>query len=77
MMRAAPVQHTTKGATVHSLIHPVYANTVAADRIRAVPRSGVARPRRHRPPPVRRHVAYVVARVAGRLDAESARRAVA
>ena len=61
---------------MHSLSHTDYANAVVADRLRAVPR-GVARPRRHRPPPVRRHVAYVVARVAGRLDSESARRAVA
>ena len=61
---------------MHSLNHTVYANTVAADRLRAVPR-GVARPRRHKPPPVRGHMAYAVARVAGRLDQESARRAVA
>ena len=61
---------------MHSLAHNAYANAHAADRLRAVPR-GVARTRRHRPPPIRRHVAYAVARVAGRLDNESARRAVA
>ena len=61
---------------MHSLSHTDYANAVVADRLRAVPR-GVARPRRHGPPPVRGHVAYVVARVAGRLDSESARRALA
>ena len=61
---------------IHSLILNDYAHVVAADRRRAVPR-GVARARRHRPPPIRRHVAYAVARVAGRLDSESARRAVA
>jgi hypothetical protein len=61
---------------MHSLNHTAYAHAVAADRLRAVPR-GVARPRRHRPPPVRRHLAYVVARAAGRIDAESARRAIA
>ena len=61
---------------MHSLNHVAYANAVVADRLRAVPR-GVSRTRRHRPPPVRGHVAYAVARVAGRLDAESARRAVA
>jgi len=61
---------------MHSLNHVDYANAVVADRLRAVPR-GVARPRRHRPPPVRGHVAYAVARIAGRLDSESARRAVA
>ena len=61
---------------MHSLSHNAYAHAVANDRLRAVPR-GVARTRRHRPPPVRGHVAYVVARVAGRLDAEPARPAVA
>ena len=60
---------------MHSLNHNAYAHAVIADRLRAVPR-GVARPRRHRPPPLRRHVAYAVARLAERLDAESARRAV-
>jgi hypothetical protein len=61
---------------MHSLNHPAYADAVVADRLRAVPR-GIARTRRHRPPPVRGHLAYAVARVAGRLDSESARRAVA
>jgi len=61
---------------VHSLNHPALAQAIAADRLRSAPR-GVARPRRHRPPPVRGHVAYAVARVAGRLDSESARRAIA
>ena len=61
---------------MHSLNHIAYGNTVAADRLRAVPR-GIARPRRHRPPPIRGHVAYAVARLAGRLDSDSARRAIA
>jgi hypothetical protein len=61
---------------MHSLNHSAYAHAVAADRLRSAAR-GVARPRRHRPPPVRGHVAYAVARVAGRLDNESARRAIA
>jgi hypothetical protein len=61
---------------MHSLINYDLSHALAADRVRSVPR-GVARPRRHRPPPVRRHVAYAVARIAGRLDSESARRAVA
>jgi hypothetical protein len=61
---------------MHSLSHNAYAHAVANDRLRAVPR-GVARTRRHRPPPIRRHVAYAVARLAGRVDSESARRAVA
>jgi hypothetical protein len=60
---------------MHSLSHYDLAQAIANDRIRSVPR-GVARPRRHRPPPVRRHVAYAVARLADRLDSESARRAV-
>jgi hypothetical protein len=61
---------------VHSLSHIVYAQSVAADRVRPVPRA-VSAPRRHRSPPVRGRAAYAVARVAHRLDAEVARRAVA
>lgn len=61
---------------MHSLNHYELARVLAADRVPSVSR-GLARPRRHRPPPVRRHVAYVVARLADRLDSESARRAVA
>ena len=61
---------------MHSLNHNAYAHAVVADRIQVAAR-GVARPRRHKPPPVRGHLAYAVARVAGRLDHESARRAVA
>lgn len=61
---------------MHSLNHVAYGNAVAADRLRSAARD-VARTRRHRPPPIRGHVAYAVARVAGRLDTESARRAVA
>jgi hypothetical protein len=60
---------------MHSLNHYDLAHAIAADRVRSVSR-GVARPRRHRPPPLRRHVAYAVARLAERLDSESARRAV-
>jgi hypothetical protein len=61
---------------VHSLIHPVVAQEIAADRIRHAPRAERAS-RRHRPPPVRRSAAYAVARMARRLDADGARRAVA
>ena len=61
---------------MHSLNHIALGNELAADRVRSVPR-GVARSRRHRPPPIRRHVAYAVARLANRLDGDSARRAVA
>jgi hypothetical protein len=61
---------------VHSLNHPAVAQYVAADRIRSA--SGAERAsRRHRPPPVRGRAAYAVARVAHRLDADVARRAVA
>ena len=61
---------------MHSLNHDVYAKSVAADRVRPVPRAVYAS-RRHRPPPVRGRAAYAVARVAHRLDADVARRAVA
>jgi hypothetical protein len=61
---------------VHSLVHDVHAKTVAADRTRPASRADSAS-RRHRPPPVRGRAAYAVARVAHRLDADVARRAVA
>ena len=61
---------------MHSLSHIVVANSVAADRVRSVPRA-VSASRRHRAPPVRGRAAYAVARVAHRLDADVARRAVA
>jgi hypothetical protein len=62
---------------VHSLNHVVLAHTVAADRVRSVPRAvSGSRPDRP-PPPVRRGAAYAVARVARRLDADVARRTVA
>jgi hypothetical protein len=61
---------------MHSLIHQDLVHAIAAERVRPYAR-GVARPRRHRPPPYRRAVAYAVASVARRLDDESARRAIA
>ena len=61
---------------MHSLNHVVYAHSVAADRVRPVPRA-VSASRRDRPPPVRGRAAYAVARVARRLDADVARRTVA
>jgi hypothetical protein len=61
---------------VHSLNHVVLANSVAADRVRPVPRA-VSASLRDRPPPVRGRAAHAVARVARRLDADVARRAVA
>ena len=61
---------------MHSLIHQDLVHAIAAERVRPSVR-GVARPRRHRPPPYRRAVAYAVASWARRLDDESARRAIA
>ena len=61
---------------MHSLSTIVYANCVAADRVRPVPRA-VSASLRDRPPPVRGRAAYAVARMARRLDADVARRAVA
>jgi hypothetical protein len=61
---------------VHSLNHVVVAQSVAADRARPASRAERAS-RPHRPPPVRGRAAYAVARVAHRLDADVARRAVA
>jgi hypothetical protein len=42
---------------VHSLNHIAYAHAVADERLRAVPR-GIAHPRRHRPPPAWRRIAF-------------------
>lgn len=61
---------------MHSQINAVYVQSVAADRARSFPRA-VRASRRHRPPPVRVRAAYAVGRVARRLDADVARRAVA
>ena len=61
---------------MHSLNHPAYARSVEAERVQAA--KGRARAARlHHPPPVRSRVAYVVARVASRLDSATARKAVA
>jgi hypothetical protein len=61
---------------MHSLNHPVYARTVAAERVATANRRAKAARLQH-PPPVRSRVAYIAARAASRLDAASARRAVA
>jgi hypothetical protein len=61
---------------MHSLIHQDLVHAIAAERVRPSVR-GVARPRRHRPPPYRRAMAYAVGSIARRLDDESARRAIA
>ncbi len=59
---------------MHSLNHVHLAAAQAAERTR---RSTRRRPRvrHHRPPPLRVRVAFAAARLASRLDAESARRA--
>jgi hypothetical protein len=61
---------------MHSQLHIDLARELAADRVREAP--GVVIPvRRRHPPPVRGRAAYVAARLARRLDSESAKRAVA
>jgi hypothetical protein len=61
---------------MHSMNHPAYARSVAAERVEAAQREASAA-RLHHPPPVRSRAAYVVAWVAHRLDSATARRAVA
>jgi hypothetical protein len=61
---------------MQSLSHVVYAQVVAAERARSVPRAERAK-QRHRPPPVRGRAASLAARLARRLDAEVARDVVA
>ena len=61
---------------MHSLLHDPLYRSLAADRVRHAPRA-VSPVRRRHPPPLRGRAAYVVARLARRLDSESARRAVA
>lgn len=61
---------------MHSLLHDQLYRTLAADRVRPAPRV-VSPVRRQHPPPLRGRVAYVAARLARRLDSESARKAVA
>jgi len=61
---------------MHSNLHEELYRTLAADRVRRAPRAVVPLRRQH-PPPIRGRVAYVAARLARRLDTESARRAVA
>jgi hypothetical protein len=61
---------------MHTLLEQELYRAEAADRVRRA--SGVVvPPRRQHPPPVRGRVAYAAARLARRLDSESARRAVA
>jgi hypothetical protein len=57
---------------MHSLNHPAYARSVAAERVEAAAGRAKAARLQH-PPPVRSRAAYLAARVASRLDAASAR----
>ena len=60
---------------MHSNIQYELYRAMAADRVRSDSRAVIPVRRMH-PPPVRGRVAYVAARLASRLDYESARRAV-
>lgn len=61
---------------MHSLMHPVYAQSVEAERVRGAKREAKSARLQH-PPPVRSRAAYAAARVARRLDSAAARKAVA
>jgi hypothetical protein len=60
----------------HPQLQYELSRAIAADRIRSVPRAVVTARRQH-PPPIRGRVAYAAARLARRLDSESARKAIA
>jgi hypothetical protein len=61
---------------MHSNLHQQLYRAEAADRVRRAQRAVFPLRRRH-PPPVRGRVAYAAARLARRLDSESAKKAVA
>jgi hypothetical protein len=61
---------------MHSNIHYELYRAEAAARVRRAHRATVP-PRAKHPPPLRGRVAYAAARLARRLDSESARKAVA
>jgi hypothetical protein len=61
---------------MHSQLSNELYRVLAADRIRQAPRV-VIPVRRNNPPPIRGRAAYAAARLANRLDSESARKAVA
>lgn len=61
---------------MHSLLHSAYGRSVAAERAQAAEREAKHARLQH-PPPVRSRAAYAAARVARRLDAAAARKAVA
>jgi hypothetical protein len=60
---------------MHSNLHYELYRAEAADRVRRAHRA-VLPPRRHHPPPIRGRAAYAAARLAHRLDSESARKAI-
>jgi hypothetical protein len=59
---------------MHSNLHYELYRAEAADRARRAHRAALPKQRLH-PPPIRGRAAYAVARLARRLDLESARRA--
>jgi hypothetical protein len=61
---------------MHSQLQFELYRAMAADRVRRAPRRPDPGRRRH-PPPLRGRAAYAAARVARRIDPESARRAIA
>ena len=61
---------------MHSNIHNELYRAEAADRVRRAHRAVLPLRRQH-PPPIRGRAAYAAARLASRLDRESAKRAVA
>lgn len=61
---------------MHSLLHDHMYRANAADRVPRTPRAVIPERRLH-PPPIRGRAAYAAARLARRLDSESAKRAVA
>ncbi len=61
---------------MHSQLQFELYRVLAADRVRPAPRVVVPVRRQH-PPPLRGRAAFAAARLARRLDSESARRAVA
>jgi hypothetical protein len=61
---------------MHSNLHAELYRAEAADRVRRAHRAVVPLRRKH-PPPLRGRAAYAAARLARRLDSESARKAVA
>jgi hypothetical protein len=62
---------------MHSQLSNELARVLAADRLRQAPSVVVVPGRRQHPPPIRGRAAYAAARLARRLDSESARKAVA